>query len=333
MILILSQGDEKSTDDVLVWLKYFGLKFFRINETDIVEDVYFELGNNVRLRIKINSVWLELTEVTSYWYRRGKFNFKFNTAFDDKLKTVDFILYRQYFDREFEKVVDFLHEYLLGIRHINSYFDNQLSKVSQIFFARQSGLQVPETLITNSKQDLIKFFTDKENVIIKAVDSNTFKKAEKAKTQHYLVDHVAFVDLSKVALDPNHFFLPTKFQAYQQKKFEIRVFYLAGALFAMAIFSQQNEKTKVDFRNYDFAKPNRVVPFLLPAILIDKIKKFMHSCSLTSGSLDFVYKHNGQFVFLEVNPIGQFDWLSKSCNYNIPFEIAKYLSNNEANNK
>lgn len=29
----------------------------------------------------------------------------------------------------------------------------------------------------------------------------------------------------------------------------------------MAIFSQQNEKTKIDFRNYDYSRPNRVVPY------------------------------------------------------------------------
>ena len=33
----------------------------------------------------------------------------------------------------------------------------------------------------------------------------------------------------------------------------------------------------------------------------------------------------GRYIFLEINPVGQFGMLSQLCNFPIEFEIAKYL--------
>lgn len=121
--------------------------------------------------------------------------------------------------------------------------------------------------------------------------------------------------------------LITLLQGYVEKKLEIRTFYLFGKCFSMAIFSQQNEKTKIDFRNYDDAKPNRNVPFQLPQNIEDKIVGFMNDMNMHCGSLDIIYTPDKRYVFLEVNPVGQFDWLSKECNYFIEEHLAKEMIN------
>ncbi len=56
-----------------------------------------------------------------------------------------------------------------------------------------------------------------------------------------------------------------------------------------------------------------------------KINAFMQDVNLNSGSLDFIYTPEREFVFLEVNPVGQFDWLSTHCNYFIEKHIADEL--------
>lgn len=48
----------------------------------------------------------------------------------------------------------------------------------------------------------------------------------------------------------------------------------------MAIFSQNDDQTKVDFRNYNINKPNRNVPFMLPNELESKIKLLMNDICL-----------------------------------------------------
>lgn len=51
----------------------------------------------------------------------------------------------------------------------------------------------------------------------------------------------------------------------------------------------------------------------------------MHSIKLNCGSVDMVLTKDNQYIFLEVNPIGQFSQVSIPANYLIEKEIAKYL--------
>ena len=53
----------------------------------------------------------------------------------------------------------------------------------------------------------------------------------------------------------------------------------------------------------------------------------MYKLELNSGSIDLILDKKNRFVFLEINPIGQFGMTSFPCNYSIEKEIAKYLCN------
>ncbi|MDP3927797.1 MAG: hypothetical protein Q8R57_02120 [Bacteroidota bacterium] len=109
------------------------------------------------------------------------------------------------------------------------------------------------------------------------------------------------------------------------KRFEIRVFFLHDLIFASAIFSQNDEKTIVDFRNYNIDKPNRIVPIKLPIDTTLMIKSIMASINMNSGSIDIIYDEKKNYVFLEINPVGQFQQVSYPCNYFLEREIAKIL--------
>ena len=52
----------------------------------------------------------------------------------------------------------------------------------------------------------------------------------------------------------------------------------------------------------------------------------MISLGYDTGSFDIIY-HNGQYVFLEVNTVGQFEWVSKWCNHFIEKELALEILN------
>ncbi len=96
----------------------------------------------------------------------------------------------------------------------------------------------------------------------------------------------------------------------------------------MGIFSQNNSKTKEDFRNYDQNLPNRNVPIKLPLDIEGKLKKLMKKLNLNSGSIDLIYTIDNKYVFLEVNPVGQFGMVSFPCNYNLEKKIAEFLIKN-----
>lgn len=83
----------------------------------------------------------------------------------------------------------------------------------------------------------------------------------------------------------------------------------------MAILSQSDEKTKIDFRKYNEEKPNRNVPFKLPDDIDQKIKQLFKYLDLNTGSVDLIVDHQENFYFLEINPVGQFGMVSYPCNY------------------
>jgi glutathione synthase/RimK-type ligase-like ATP-grasp enzyme len=107
-----------------------------------------------------------------------------------------------------------------------------------------------------------------------------------------------------------------------KKKFEIRSFFFNRTFYSSAIFSQENTKTTLDFRNYDYENPNRVVPYKLPEEIENKLLQLADRFSLKSGSYDLAYDDQGDYVLFEVNPVGQFEQVTSPCNYKIHQLIA-----------
>ncbi|WP_238586871.1 hypothetical protein [Chryseobacterium sp. Leaf405] len=122
----------------------------------------------------------------------------------------------------------------------------------------------------------------------------------------------------------NEDFFITFFQEKIEKDFEIRSFYLKGEIWSMAIFSQNDDNTKVDSRKYNGKIINRNVRYNLPKDLEEKIILLMNKLDLSSGSLDFI-KSGNKFYFLEVNPVGQFGNVSFYCNYDLAYKLAENL--------
>lgn len=131
----------------------------------------------------------------------------------------------------------------------------------------------------------------------------------------------------------NDDFFPSLIQQQLDKAYELRIFYLHGNYYSMAIFSQSDQQTCVDFRKYNDKKPNRTVPFCLPSCIEEKIKCFMMTMNLNSGSIDMIVTKKNDYVFLEVNPVGQFGMVSGPCNYRLEKEIATYLIRMSLNEK
>ena len=56
-----------------------------------------------------------------------------------------------------------------------------------------------------------------------------------------------------------------------------------------------------------------------------KLNKLYKKLDLNTGSTDFMVDKDGNYVFLEINPVGQFQMTSAPCNFNIEQKIANYL--------
>lgn len=328
MILICSQEAELSTNDVMDWIWYLNYKInvVRVNVEDKISSVssIIDTGSN-KITLQVaknhNGVKIDVSQVKSYWYRRGKIQ-----IFHNRINNINNIGIINNINRHLLDDREYKEEYYIrsieesANQRIGSYFTRDVNKIILMKKAANAGLEIPETIITDDRNELIRFIRKHGDVVVKPV-ANLFT-AELDNTLYTM--YTALLNESFIPSLPNDF-TSSYFQQYIKKLYELRVFFLHGECFAMAIFSQTNKQTEVDFRRYDWQNPNRYVPYKLPKDIEDKICLLMNDVNLDSGSIDIIYSVDKKYYFLEVNPIGQFGMVSYPCNYFLEKKIANIL--------
>jgi hypothetical protein len=175
-------------------------------------------------------------------------------------------------------------------------------------------------LITSNKQSVKNFLSQCGTLINKSINESFTEVLEDT---HYFnrTERVTTEDIN--LLDDT--FFPTLFQAEISKRYELRIVFVKNFIWAGAIFSQNDSQTALDWRNYNYEKPNRVVPYRLPKVIQQKIRKFAMLTRLNTGAIDMIVTVNQEYVFLECNPNGQISMLSQKCNYPIEQHIINTL--------
>ena len=318
MTLILSDNDDQTTNLVIDWIDS---AFVRLNSENFIVGIQLELNSDFITQeiCLFKDFVLDLSHIKSFWYRRDDFVLGINS---DKI-IIEKDLMKFNLEKEWHKLKDFLHVCCEYRNSIGSYRKELLqNKLTCLSLAQKIGLQIPPTLVTTNKSDLLAFIQQQGECITKSIDSMFQIKRpdffQVIGTQIITDDLIDKLDDS---------FFPTLIQKRIEKVFELRIFYLKGIFYSMAIFSQSDEKTSLDYRDYNREKPNRNVPYILPNDIELKLKLLMDKLELNTGSIDIMVTPENEYVFLEVNPTGQFGWLSQNCNYYLEEKIAHCLEN------
>jgi ATP-GRASP peptide maturase of grasp-with-spasm system len=311
MILILSEEKDISTNHIIDWIRRNNVTFLRVNQEDEVKMVNFNLNEFTLL---INKKKIISHEIIAFWYRRGELVIP--NHIPDLMMNV-----KNHINTEIRDLLIMIYKKLTLVnKTIGSIFKSSVNKLSVLSTANELGLKIPKTLITTQRKDLEDFIGTHRAIITKAICTQLLFLYEKYRISSYTED-VTEKNFEKI---PNTF-PPSLFQQKITKKYELRIFYLKGEFYPMAIFSQLDEQTATDFRKYNHQKPNRNVPFILPYEIQMKLKLLMDAFQLDTGSIDMVVDKNNDYYFLEVNPIGQFGMTSHPCNYYLEKRIAEHL--------
>jgi glutathione synthase/RimK-type ligase-like ATP-grasp enzyme len=168
-------------------------------------------------------------------------------------------------------------------------------KVYQLKLAQQLGFRIPRTCITNDP-DAAKAFIAGEG------GHGTIYKAFSATKQAWRETRLLKADEHQQLDAVRH--APVIFQEYVEAKVDLRITVVGNKIFAAAIHSQDTDY-KVDFRMHiDSA---RYEPHELPEKVSSRLLSYMRSLGLTYGAIDMRLTPEGDYVFLEINPCGQ--WL------------------------
>lgn len=317
-ILILSKPDDISTSNVMKWIHYLdsNIQIIRLDSSSLYNCKVDNIDLGSDLIVKIDSKIIDAEEINVVWTRKWgtapKFNFLKQKSYLERKLNYDVI---QNLQEEFEVFFQFFI-YKLSQNKLLYWLNKPLyiypNKLIQLILAKECGLCVPYSSLTShiSEKELT------ENKITKHL-SNCFNIHDSNGLYGTYTTQVESISTGKD-------FFCSLIQEKIDKKYEIRSFYLAGRIYSIAIFSQSNIKTKIDYRFYDYENPNREEYIKIPEEIHLKIKKLMNKLHLETGSIDFIVDKNGKYIFLEVNPCGQYD-IFNMCNIYPDKLIASHL--------
>lgn len=312
MILVLSfEGYEQCTDPVIDWLLYRNANFIKISLRDLYEKnrVVFDIENK---KLYYNDI--DLTEsVTCVYYRRFEDSIKLNLR---KVYPVNQALYE--LQNELEDLVHYFYYLLKDKKWLPDLSKSDLDKLTALNIAQECGLKIPKSIVVTTKKDALSLITMVPS-IIKPIRFSGYYRCG-AHTYSMYTNLIQPTDMEKMKIQ--HFF-PTLIQEKIEKDFEIRLFYLESQIYASAIMV--GDKDYDDVKRCFDTEDISWIPFELPQEIILKIINFMNRAGLNTGSIDMMKDKNGNFVFIEVNPVGQFIAPSKRCNFNLEQKIANLL--------
>jgi len=334
MILILSQSAmEPTTEDVMDWLEALGARCVRLNGDDLDGRAAVRLeiaGDRASLALIAGGASgtggceLPLSEIGAVWFRRWLLDRRHEmasllaeTPADSHKLHYDL---RRHLTQESRALSTAVFSHFAGLPWLSHPGTSKLNKLDVLRRAARAGFATPATLVTTEREELRRFAALHGRVITKPIgDVDMFVEGE---LSHFLF--TTELDCAAIEALPESF-AASLFQESLDKQYELRIFYLAGTCHAMAIFSQSDAQTRTDFRRYNRERPNRTVPYRLPAETVEHIRLLMDDLGLETGSIDLLQTRDGREVFLEINPVGQFGMVSKPCNYHLEKNVAEHL--------
>jgi glutathione synthase/RimK-type ligase-like ATP-grasp enzyme len=310
---ILIAGDETDPHIAAVCghLKKSGANVFIINPAD---------GNTGSIRYSYEpfSIIFENKEteihhsaIDAVWWRMKPNSRRYPQSVNE-FETSTFI------NREWQLALEPLSFFLQHCKWVNKRSADLLlrNKPYQLYLAALHGFNIPKTMISNHAPAIDNFAGSLGSVLYKPLG--------------YFIsppDKILFANIMTPAEvqsnNENITVAPCIFQNYTDKDHELRITIVGDAVFPVKIYSQQSELSKLDWRRDQFEVKYEITE--LENDFTEKLLRFHKEAGLVYGAYDFIRDKQGDYVFLEVNPAGQWLWLEKLLGIHISRQIADEL--------
>jgi glutathione synthase/RimK-type ligase-like ATP-grasp enzyme len=176
------------------------------------------------------------------------------------------------------------------------------NKLVQMHAARQVGLDLPDTLISNDVHDVRVMLQRWPHVVFKTFYPYNWKSAS---TGNMYNIGVKLLDASSELPEKSIAMCPGIFQRYIEKAYDVRVTVIGDRYFSVRM--QRSDGTAyVDWRKHMMDEDLFIEEWPLPAHMENKLRALMHKLGLAYGCIDLVVDPDGGIYFLEVNQAGQF---------------------------
>ncbi len=300
-ILFITNKLDISVDYLISKLKLKTKKNLRIDSEDI-NRIDFKINPNGEFLINKKRKKYNLKSVRSVVFKRTPTKFDFNK--DDSNQ--------KYLNNERKHFFEGLYLCLKDAKWINPMFATHIAerKIFQLNQAKLLGLQTPNSIVTNNSLTAHKFLQQHKKSIIKPI-SNGLQVVNNDIYSIYTSEiKKDFFNLYK---ESDLFETPVFLQEKIENKSDIRVVIINKNIFTVRI--DKNDKSEVDWRKPEILKTYSKIN--LPKKLSNLLIRLNESFDLIYSAIDLIETPNGEFIFLEINPVGEWVWLESELDLNI----------------
>lgn len=316
MVLLITNKQDITVDFIVRELKAQKCPYYRLNTEDIptIVHVQFDVDNgNYILYDTIKQESLSLSDISSVYFRRPEI-----ATLENILKLDSYE--RNYLRLELATLLEGIYKSLRNVYWINDVYKirEAENKLYQLQIAQEIGFKIPRSVIANEhkllKQTMEAFQGD---CIIKPIRSGNMGYADGHKV----------IFTSKV--NPENFTserveaFPIYLQENIHKTCDIRCIVVGSSVFAASIDSPNSEDGKVDWRKArGYLTHNKID---LPSEIQKRVISLTQRFELTYSAIDLILDTDGEYIFLECNPNGQWAWIENRLGYPISKHIVSLL--------
>ncbi len=303
MILILTNHDDEHANHIARKLDERGAEVVRFNPADFPAGAEISLssaGGGFATTLRSGDTCIDLGRVTAAWYRRPEPPIPAPTITDPTM--------HRYVTEECRAFVQDLWASLrcVWLPGPPSVIREAQHKASQLRVAQELGFELPPTLVTNSPADFRDFYRQHNGNVISKLAGTAFFNVSGTTYCRY----TEIVSPRDVGYSHAVRHAPVIFQAYVPKRVELRITVVADQVFAAEIHSQATNHTRHDWRRYDLEQtPHQ--PHELPDEVARRCVRLVKTLGLQYGAIDMILTPDGRYVFIEINPNGQYLWIEE----------------------
>ncbi|MEH2078322.1 MAG: MvdC family ATP-grasp ribosomal peptide maturase [Nostoc sp.] len=317
VLLITHSGDFFTIDRVAEALSKKGAKPFRLDTDKFPLEVQltarFDKSKTYH-SLEYGNHSISTEQVQAVWMRR---------IWEPKLSEELAPKFREACIRESQATLDGFWDSLKDARWVDDLerINTAHNKLRQLRVASEVGFAIPQTLVTNKAESAREFFHQVNGKMVSKLLTSLSRSMEANSSFFLYTSSVKEEDLQDAE---SLRYCPMVFQEEIPKQSELRVVYVNGHVFVGALEASVYAAAKVDWR-----KPGVNVGawqhHQLPDEVVSRLQSFMGRFGLLFGALDFILTPSGEYVFLEVNPIGEWGMLEKDLDLPISSAIADAL--------
>lgn len=296
-------------------MKYFYLDFVQFIFKGKVE--YLISNNQTRAVLRVNDIVLDLKDVSVVIWNPPKYPYplyEFDMIQHNGDEKRNQYLFRKRWAmvlREMKGAIDKDCVWIPGDMYHGC--QDWQQKISELFTFQKFGLNVPKTIFTNSREEVLRFFDEAEGKIFLREFSTPPYSFPPIFIEKEAVEE-KFIENS-----------PCVFQEYIEKKYEYRVVTLFDKVWACRIDSQSSKLANYDWRVHDdkYVKWD-IVP--LPEHITAKLIEVRNSLGLVWSSMDMILSADDEYYILEMNRPGAHYWLDLFVGLDISKEIIQEIA-------